>query len=314
MKLYGKNRLKSRLDLMAEENRLPHAVLLYGSKGAGKKVTANYISKLFLCGSPPCENCRNCANINADAHPDVIFAKRICENGKYNMEDMRKVIDSTAVKPNDGDIKVYIFEDFDELKVQYQNTLLKVIEEPPSFLRFIFTCENINLIIETIRSRVTEFEVQTPNEEECAECLRENGVEAGKAKELSALFSGNIGSCLGVLNDDNQSKLMEAARKAAEGIADGNGYNTAAALSSVTGREDFAVILEYLAGIIRDAMVIKYGGRAVSCGKKEASKIAEKREADDIVKMLDVLFEVIPHGKLNLNLALTSAYLTAKLV
>ncbi len=314
MKLYGKGKLKERLDNMAAEERLPHAILLYGSRGAGKKVTANYISKLFICGSPPCGKCRNCANIDADAHPDVIFAKRICENGKYKMEDLReKVINSMAVKPNDGDIKVYIFEDFDELKAQPQNTLLKAIEEPLPFLRFILICENINLVIETILSRVTKFEVQVPSEEECASCLRENGVEAKKAEELSALFSGNIGSCITALKDDNQSKLMEAARKAGKGIAMRSGYLTAAALSSVTAREDFAVMLEYLTGILRDAMVIKYGGRATSCGKMEAAKIAEKRGADEIAEMIEVLFEVMPHGKLNLNLALTASYLTSKL-
>lgn len=313
MRLYGKDSLKSRLDDIAAGGRLPHAILLHGEQGSGRKVMAEYIAKLFLCGAPPCEDCPVCSKINSGAHPDVIFVKRAC-GGKYSMEPLRGVLNSTAVKPNDGDIKVYIFEDCDEMKADHQNTLLKLIEEPARFLRFVFTCENVNSVIETVLSRVTPFEVPSASEEECAACLIEGGVERKKAEELSELFAGNIGRCMQVLSDDAQTKLMDHARAAAAGIARKNGFAAAAALSSQTGRAEFAAVLRYLTGILRDAMVLRCGGTPTSCGKKEAAEIAKVYNEADIERMLESVFEVSSHEQLNLNLALSAMYLTSKML
>ena len=120
MRLYGKETLKKRLDAYAAEGRLPHAILLCGERGAGKRVMANYIAKLFMCGAKPCDSCPVCSKIDSFAHPDIIFVKREC-GGKYNLDEtgknglvsMRRVMESIVIKPNDGDVKIYAFEDAD---------------------------------------------------------------------------------------------------------------------------------------------------------------------------------------------------------
>lgn len=313
MRLYGKDSLKSRLDAAAAGGRLSHAILLHGERGSGRRVMAGYIAKLFLCGAPPCDNCAVCSRIDARTHPDVIFVKSAC-GGKYSMDALRRVLESTAVKPNDGDIKVYIFDDCDEMQPKHQNTLLKLIEEPARFLRFVFTCENVNSVIETVLSRVTAFEVPSASEEECAACLAESGVERKRASELSALFAGNIGRCMQVLSDDAETKLMDCAKAAAAGIARKNGYAAAAALSSKTDRGEFAAVLGFLTGILRDAMVLRCGGTASSCGRKEAADIAAAYSEAEIERMLESVFEVSSHEQLNLNLALTAMYLTSKML
>lgn len=92
----------------AAENRLPHAILLTGESGSGRRTIAKYIAKLFMCGAPPCGGCAACNKIDQDSHPDVIYVLDKC-GGTYNIKQVREyVCDNTAVKPNDGDIKVYI--------------------------------------------------------------------------------------------------------------------------------------------------------------------------------------------------------------
>ena len=189
MQLYGKDGLQKRLTDIAVKNRLPHAILLHGDSGSGKKVMARYIAKLFLCETLiskgnssadeccPCESCPACRSINADEHPDVIFVKQLC-GGKYSMDQFRAVLSGTVIKPNNGGVKVYVFEDCGDMRVQHQNALLKLIEEPADYLRFVFTCENSNSILETILSRVTEFEVSPMSVTECAECLIDSGVRS----------------------------------------------------------------------------------------------------------------------------------------
>lgn len=320
MHLYGKNSLKERLDSIAARDRLPHAIMLYGEKGTGRRTMANYIAKLFMCGTPPCEECPVCSKINANAHPDVIFVKKEC-GGKYGLDEsksgqvsIRRIMEKVVVKPNDGDIKVYIFEDSDEMSVQIQNTLLKTIEEPAPFLRFIFTCENTDSIIETIRSRVTEFEVPHATIQECTRFLTDNGTPAARAQELAESLSGNIGKCLDILSGEGDTLFMETAKKAAAAIGRKDAYSAAAALSEQTGRPEFAAVLGYLTEILRDALAHHCGGTLSSCGKDEAISIAAAYSTEKILDMLDVVFKVSSDAALNLNMALTASYLTSKLI
>lgn len=318
MRLYGKDNIKNRLDAAAADNRLPHAILLYGDRGVGKRVVARYAAKLLLCGAPPCESCAVCGKINADAHPDVIYPKRVlAEKGitSYKMGEHREfmeILNSFLIRPNDGDYKVYIFEDFDEAPVQLQNTLLKSIEEPAKHLRFIFTCENISKVIATVRSRVAEYEVHAASEEECASALEELGTDKRKAAELAAMFSGNIGRCIEAQGDSVFAELSECAAKAAAGIARGDFFAVAAALSERNTRTDFDYVLNGLMAVLRDALAHKAGQPMTSGSEKAAADIAAAYSEAAILGMLDTLFEVIPHGSLNLNLALSAAYITAR--
>lgn len=311
MKLYGKDGLKQRLDCIAAKGRLSHAILLSGYEGCGKKSLARYIAMLFLCENNACGQCATCRNIEHDGHPDVIFVKAQCD-GKYNMDKFREVMRGTVVKPNNGDLKIYVFEEADTMLPQHLNALLKIIEEPPEHLRFIFTCENTSLIPETILSRVTEFEVPDTGVRDCMQCLVDGGVDPKQAQELSEMFAGNISKCRAVLDGGSETKLIETARNAAAAIGGRDKFGVAAALAEQSGRAEFAQVMEYLARILRDALALRCGGEAEFFGKKEARKIAESFSESEILTMLDASFEVAKNEIYNLNIALTAAYFTSK--
>ncbi|MBD5383835.1 MAG: DNA polymerase III subunit [Ruminococcaceae bacterium] len=312
MKLYGKDGLKQRLDEIAKKGRLPHAILLSGHEGCGKKSLARYIAQLFLCEDHACGQCVTCRNIERDGHPDVIFVKAQCE-GKYNMEKFREVMRGTVIKPNNGDLKVYVFEEADTMLPQHMNTLLKIIEEPPEHLRFIFTCENTSFILETILSRVTEFEVPDTSIRDCMQCLIDGGVDPKQAKELSEMFAGNISKCRAVLDGGSEIKLIETAQKIAAAIGRRDKFGVAAALAEQSGRAEFAQVMEYLARILRDALALRCGGETEFFGKKEAEKIAGSFSEGEILTMLDTSFEIAKNEIYNLNIALTAAYFTSKI-
>lgn len=318
MRLYGKDGIKRRLDSAAAKNRLSHAILFSGSEGSGRKLLARYAAQLFLCENNACGKCADCRNIENDGHPDVIFVKRQC-GGKYAMEPLRAVLRDTVVKPNNGDLKVYVFEDCDFMTAQHQNALLKLIEEPAPHLRFVFTCENTGVIPETVLSRVTIYDVPDTSVEDCAKCLFESGkAESEKqARELAETFSGNIGRCLAVLDKDEQSseaRLVETAKRAAAAIGKRSGFGTAAALSEQSGRAEFARAVEYLSRILRDALAVRCGCEAEFFGKKEAEIIASEFSEGEILNMLDAAFEIAENEIYNLNLALTAVYFTSKIL
>lgn len=316
MKLYGKSGLKQRLDGIAEKGRLPHAVLFSGHSGVGKKTLAKYTAQLFLCEDPAnraCGVCPTCRNIENGTHPDVIFVKEQC-GGKYAADPFREVLSGTVVKPNNGRYKVYVFEDCGTMRPEHQNALLKLIEEPAEHLRFVFTCENTSVIPETVLSRVTEFEVPDTPVKDCEQALTDSGIDAAKARELSEMFAGNIGKCRAVLDGGDESLLIETARKAAEALGKRDGFGLSAALSEQTGRAEFGRVIEYLSRIVRDALAVKCGGEAEFFGKKESRKIAERFSEDEILNILDTAFEVAKNEIYNLNLPLTAAYFTSRIL
>ena len=313
MKLYGKSGLKQRLDGIAEKGRLSHAVLFSGHSGVGKKELAKYTAELFLCENGACGTCSVCRNIENGVHPDVIFVKAQC-GGKYAMEPFREILSGTVVKPNNGDCKVYVFEDCDTMRPEHQNSLLKLIEEPAEHLRFVFTCENTSVVPETVLSRVTEFEVPDTPAAECEQALIDGGVDAAKARELSEMFAGNIGKCKAVLDGGDEAQLIETARKAADALGKRNGFGLAAALAEQSGRAEFGRVMEYLSRIVRDALAVKCGGEAEFFGKAESKKIADNFSEDELLNILDTAFEIAKNEVYNLNLSLTAAYFVSRIL
>lgn len=312
MKLYGKDGIKARLDDIAAKGRLPHAILLSGHAGCGKRTLARYIAQLFLCPNGACGQCAACRNIEHDGHPDVIFVKALL-GGTYSMDDLRGVLRETVVKPNNGDIKIYVFEEADTLLPRLQNALLKLIEEPEEHLRFIFTGVNTSLILETILSRVTEFEVPDTSIGDCTQCLIDSGVDGKRARELAEMFSGNIAECRAVLDGGDEVKLIESARRIAEAVGRRDSFGTAAALTEQQGRADFARTIDYLTRIFRDALALRCGGEAEFFGKEEARKIAAAYSETEILAMLDAAFELASNEKYNLNIGLTTVYFTSRI-
>lgn len=310
IRLYGKDELKETLDETARAGRLSHAIMFSGRKGSGKKTLARYTARLFLCGNNACGECPTCRNIDMGAHPDVVFVKEAV-GGKYSMEPLKEILRGTVVKPNNGDLKIYVFEDCDSMLPQHQNALLKLIEEPPAHLRFIFTCENTNLVPITVMSRVTLYEVPDCDIASCKRCLMDEGVPEKRASELSDVFSGNIGECKAVLSDDGgETRLIETAKKAAAAAAVKNGFGTAAALSEAKDRAELSAVFSYFTRIFRDALAIKTGAEAEFFDKATAKKAAENYTAEELLAVLDAAFEISANEIYNLNPALTAAYFT----
>lgn len=347
MKLYGKGELKRLLDSLAEKGRLPHAILFSGNEGCGRKALARYTAELFLCEHHACGECAVCRNIENDNHPDVIFVKRLMETGKYSVDAMRHdIVDSMVVMPTNGSIKIYVFEDCETMNQESFNTLLKVIEEPLDYLRFVFTSSNTSAVAATIMSRVTEYEVPDMSAEDCARLLEDKGIDKDRAEELALTFSGNAARCFAAIEGgEKEMKTVNAARAAAGAIGRRDGYGLTTALAPLTaakaasddadtsskksspksskktakkpttGRNDFSAAIDLLANIVRGALVLKTrgGGGSFFC-KKEAERIAAEYSQDEIMNMLDVFFEMEKNESCNINLALSGVYLASRIL
>ena len=164
--LLGQDALVQTLTNAIQNNRLHHAYILTGIRGVGKTTTARLIARAINCtgvdgkGGPtihPCGECENCKAIAADRHIDVIELDAASKTG---VDDMREILDGVRYKPTMARYKVYIIDEVHMLSKSAFNALLKTLEEPPSYVMFIFATTEIRKVPVTILSRCQRFDLQ----------------------------------------------------------------------------------------------------------------------------------------------------------
>ncbi|QOG11937.1 DNA polymerase III subunit gamma/tau [Arcobacter sp. FWKO B] len=156
--LVGQQTVSQTLSLALDMKRLPHAYLFSGLRGSGKTSTARIMAKSMLCEqgptSRPCETCQNCLSSNNGRHLDVIEMDAASNRG---IEDIKELIEHTKYQPSSGRYKVFIIDEVHMLTTQAFNALLKTLEEPPAFVKFILATTDPLKLPATILSRTQHF-------------------------------------------------------------------------------------------------------------------------------------------------------------
>ncbi len=156
--LIGQQTISQTLSLALDSNRLSHAYLLSGLRGSGKTSTARIMAKSLLCDkgptSKPCEVCDHCVSANASRHLDIIEMDAASNRG---IDDIKDLIEHTKYKPNSARFKVFIIDEVHMLTPQAFNALLKTLEEPPGFVKFILATTDPLKLPATILSRTQHF-------------------------------------------------------------------------------------------------------------------------------------------------------------
>ncbi|MBS9782620.1 MAG: DNA polymerase III subunit gamma/tau [Arcobacter sp.] len=156
--LVGQSTVSQTLSLALDSNRLSHAYLFSGLRGSGKTSTARIMAKALLCDkgptSKPCDVCDNCKSANASRHLDMVEMDAASNRG---IDDIKDLIEHTKYKPSSARFKVFIIDEVHMLTTQAFNALLKTLEEPPSFVKFILATTDPLKLPATILSRTQHF-------------------------------------------------------------------------------------------------------------------------------------------------------------
>lgn len=138
-----------------ENKLLSHAIILCG-KGDLSDISKN-IAKSFTCQNekPPCNTCKFCIKTGKNVNPDVITIDFLDSN--ITVDEARKIRKDVYILPNECKRKVYIIKNGQNLNIQAQNALLKILEEPPSYACFIIECINEKKLMDTILSRCSIY-------------------------------------------------------------------------------------------------------------------------------------------------------------
>ena len=154
--------LHEQVRAMARRGAVPHAVILSGSGSGDREEAARFLAAAALCRSEanrPCLQCPSCRKVLEDIHPDVRFI-RDADHKELPMELVRALRQDAYIRPNEGERKVYIFPDCEQLNERDQNVLLKVVEEGPPYAAFVFCTASAAALLPTIRSRCVEWKLR----------------------------------------------------------------------------------------------------------------------------------------------------------
>lgn len=154
--LLGNERLKENLRVSVGRGRAAHFYLISGPAGSGKKTLAKLLSAALQCRGEdkPCLACPACRKVLNDTHPDCITVVDP-DHKTVAVDIVRDARADMYVMPNEGQKKIYIFPQ--ELRIEGQNALLKILEEPPEYGVFILLTDNPEKLLPTVRSRCTEL-------------------------------------------------------------------------------------------------------------------------------------------------------------
>ena len=152
--IVGQNHIVNTLKSAIEKNRLAHAYLFAGPRGVGKTSTARILAKSLNCKSgptlTPCQKCPSCLEIIQGRSLDVIEIDGASNRG---IDEIRALRENVKFTPSSGKFKVYIIDEVHQITPDGFNALLKTLEEPPEFVKFIFATTHPHKIMPTILSR-----------------------------------------------------------------------------------------------------------------------------------------------------------------
>lgn len=322
IKLYSNEPVKKLIKSMILKGREPHSLVICGEKGQGKKALAKYVAAALLCESgqgEPCGICKSCRMLERGGHPDFITAQAN-ENGNYQVDVIRELVSDAVIKPNEGDLKVYLIPDLDRssnTSVQVQNILLKLIEEPPEHCVIILTAAAKEIFLDTVISRVLCLNTVPCCEEDSRDYLikRYSELTAEELERAVAFGGGNIGRCVEYLEDKSAAQSLEIARACGEAVFMGSEYELLKAFFMADGKKVvFRRVLELLSEAFRDACVLRLGiGRTAGCMPDISEKLSQRLIADRSRKIYELLGDYIYRLDANANLTLSMNSLSAKI-
>lgn len=208
---------------MIRREMIPHAALLWGPAGVGKLSLAKSFAAALDCTGrgdsvSACGSCSSCRLLASGNHPDV----RVVEpDGRHiRIDQIRDTIEAVSYRSYSSKWKVWIFRHADLMTEQAANSLLKILEDPPSNTVFILTAQNLYSILPTVVSRCRLVRLSLVPQETIEHLLlTRHGVSKEQARIQSYLCGGSVGAALEACSDQSLDEGRLAAIQSIRDLA-----------------------------------------------------------------------------------------------
>lgn len=300
--------MKYELSEIMKKNTLPHAVIIEGAEGTGKKTIADIIAQYCVCSSEmqkPCGVCRDCIKAQKHIHPDIFYADGQ-ETKALSVDSIRNIRSSAYIVPNEASMKVYILLNCDKMLAPAQNAFLKILEEPPKNVRFIMTVKSSSSLLQTVRSRSRIFSLFPADVNDAVSIAEKRFPEKdiSEIKNTALSCGGNIGMTLKMLEKGGYD-----ARKIAEEIFAcillSSEYPLLKSIHQLNSDRNFAAsVLDFMTQISEECVRASVGAEVSS---KTALAVAERYSKKRIFSISENIIYArrVLNTNVNLNLFCT---------
>ena len=305
--LLGNERIKQNLSAAAAKNRFAHFYLISGPKGSGKHTLAKLLASSLMCEEAhrPCGACSACRKIMADTHPDFITVEDP-EHKTLPVRMVREARESMFIRPNEGSRKIYLFPQ--EMGIEGQNALLKILEEPPSYGVFLILSDNPEKLLPTVRSRCTELQLTSVDPRILRPWLAARFPSA-TPQELDAAIrrsGGYPGQALDILESgENLPPEVEAFVKSFAG-RDVMGLTNVLVPMEKWKRDQALPVFSLWLAALQEALSCRSGVPAAS---RAAGMLASACSSKDLLRAVNAMQKAIEYTQGNVSVAAVCGWL-----
>ncbi len=253
--MVGQEHVVRALSNALASKRLHHAYLFTGTRGIGKTTVSRILAKSLNCTGPdgqgdvtaePCGQCPACTEIDADRYMDYIELDAASNRG---IDEARDLIERAAYKPAVGRFKVFMIDEAHQLTKDAFSALLKTLEEPPDYLKFVLATTDPERMLPTVLSRCLQFNLRPMAPDTVREYLQtvldaeQVGWDAGALRIIARAARGSMRDALSLTDQAiayGGGKLEETVVRSMLGVVD---RHQAARLVETLARRDGADLL-----------------------------------------------------------------------
>ncbi len=313
------------------QQRLHHAYLFTGTRGVGKTTVSRILAKSLNCIGPdgrggitaePCGVCPACTAIDADRFVDYI---ELDAASNRSIDEIRDLIERAAYKPSVGRFKVFMIDEAHQLTKDAFNALLKTLEEPPEYLKFVLATTDPEKMLPTVLSRCLQFNLRPMAPEVVQDYLagvlaaEQVASDPGALRLLGRAARGSMRDALSLTDQAiayGGGRIDEAVVRAMLGTAD-HGH-AQALLEAVAARDGAALLagvqalreagasaiatLEAMASMLQAAAVEQAVPGALDDGDPD-TPAARALAAALMPDETQLLYSIVLHGRGELSLA-----------
>lgn len=305
--LLGNERLRENLSASLRRGHISHFYLISGPRGSGRHTLARLLAAAILCEGEdkPCLGCPACRKVMENSHPDFITVEDP-EHKNVAVKIVRQFREDVFIRPNESEHKIYLFPQ--ELGLEGQNALLKILEEPPGYGVFILLTDNPEKLLPTVRSRCTELKLQALLEKQLHRQLRQDFPDANE-EDLAAAMArsgGFLGQAREILKDGDELPPQTESFVRAFASRDTLGLVQTLVPMEKWKRDALADILQSWLELLESALACRTGGRAASA---LARQLATGRSSAELLDAARELRKAMEYTGNNVSPAAVCGYL-----